>query len=108
MKTFHGILLLLNVIVICFADDDCQDTRGDFEINRVNPSTGENLLRGCGWLAAEMVRINRYCDRDDVKDTCPFTCCECDNCVLPTPSPSKMPTSAPSQGIGKGGKGIHC
>jgi len=90
---------------ISMAPSPCQDTKGKFEINRKNPNSGDTLVRGCVWLEGNMDRINRYCDRDDVKDTCPFTCCECDNCVLPTPSPSKMPTSAPSQGIGKGGKG---
>ena len=107
MKTSSVILLFLGVVTTSTAEEDCQDTNGTFEINResiINP--GQKLVKGCGWLGANMDRINRYCDRDDVKDTCPFTCCECGNCVLPTPSPSKMPTSAPSKGKGKGGKGI--
>ena len=108
MKTSNAILLLLSVIAAtCFAQV-CEDTSGKFEINRDDPANpGQKLLRGCGvWLAANMDRINRCCGRADVKVTCPFNCCESrGNCVLPTPSPSKIPTSAPSKGKGKGGKG---
>merc|ERR1719223_869069 len=61
-----------------------------------------------------MDRINRYCDREDVKDVCPFTCCECGNCVLPSPSPTLPPPTCvdgipPSKGgKGKGKGGTPC
>jgi hypothetical protein len=106
MKT-SSVFLLLSTIVKCFADEVCEDTNGTFEINResiVNP--GQQLMKGCGWLSQNMDRINRYCYREDVKDVCPFTCCECDNCELPSPSPSKMPSPSPSpSGKGKGFRG---
>ena len=85
MKTSSYIILLFcGVIATSTADDEeCQDTNGTFEINRdsiANP--GQKMEKRCGWLATNMDRINRYCDRADVKDTCPFTCCECDNCMI--------------------------
>ena len=94
-----SVFLLFSALVKCFADE-CEDTNGSFEINR--DLEGVPLVRKCGWLSTNMDRINRYCDREDVKDVCPFTCCECDNCELPTPEPTSMPTSSPSKGKGKG------